>query len=352
MLQRLTIAISFLLLSCCAVGAQGQQVFHFDDSFEQLSSKVDYLQLQLDSLQHDDIGQEYEAGDSLGAGFYAGAAAVFAKPHYKEGFQYSQTNVVTGQQTLVPFEYDYEATPRIWLGHRRDDGFGVKFCFWEFDAGGQSSSNVADGFNLFSAHAVNIIFPATIFAAGPGETLTNNDALKTQIQNYYVTYDTEVKGFEVGGRIGLRYASLEQTLSSTVTSPLNVPIRQLNWKREYDGLGPAIAMEAKRRLGNSPISIVAQAGGSFLFGTKRIERTVLGDQSPQPASPFLTLDDADEVAGIGEIGFGVEASHRCRSGYQLNLTAKYESQLWAEAGAPTLGFLGFEGLTAQIELKH
>lgn len=128
--------------------------------------------------------------NGCGGGLYFGAAAVFAKPHLKEAFQYSQTNFRTGLQSLIPFDYDYQATPRIWLGYKTADGFGARATWWNFDADGQTSSNTADGINVYGAHAVNVIFPANIFAAIPGETLTNNDSLKTQIQNYHLTYDT------------------------------------------------------------------------------------------------------------------------------------------------------------------
>ena len=88
-----------------------------------------------------------------------------------------------------------------------------------------------------------------------------------------------------------------------------------------------------------------------MFGTKTINRTVLGDQSPQPASPFLSLEEADEVVGIGEVELGFEWSRPIRCG-QLNVRGTYEGQLWAEGGAPTLGFLGFEGFGIQVGLTR
>ena len=319
------------------------------DPLGALEAKVHFLESQIGALQS-------ECGNSgnkeCESGLYFGAAAFFAKPHLKEAFQHSQTNVLTGQQTLVPFEYDYEGSPRAWLGLKGKHGFGVRGTFWNFDADGQSSTNVSDGLNIFGAHAVSVIFPANILAAAPGDVLQNSDSLKTQLVGLYGTYDTTVGSFKFSGGAGLRYANLEQSLNSTVVNAGGVPTAQLNWEREYNGLGPSVTVEVSRHIGNSPFSAVFNGGGSLLFGTKTIDRTVFGDQSPQPASPFLRLDEADEVVGIGEVGMGLQWSRPLRSGHHLKISGTYEGQLWAEAGAPTLGFLGFEGFAVRVELKR
>ncbi len=316
-----------------------------------LESRVANLEAQIQSLQIGaDCWGDSKCDGCQAGGFYAGAAVVWAKPHFKEAFQYSQTNVLNGQQTLFPFDYDYEASPRIWAGYRNPDGVGVRATYWNFDATGNGAANTSDGFNIYGAHAITIIFPANIFAAAPGSTLTTQDQLETEITNLYGTYDTNLNDIEVSVGAGLRYARLRQSLSATVSG--SGPAASLNWTREYDGLGPSITLDAKKQLGETRFSAVAAGGGSLLFGTKSINRTVIGDQSPQPASPFLRLNDADEVVGIGELSLGLEWATTTRRGSQLSVRGTYESQLWAEAGAPTLGFLGFQGFGIQAELSR
>ncbi len=287
-----------------------------------------------------------------GCGLYFGAAVVYAKPHLKEAFQHSQTNTQTGLQTLIPFEYDYDDSIRGHVGFRTRNGFGIRGTYWGFDADGQPSTNTADGINVYGAHAVNIIFPANIFAQLPGETMTNADSLETKVYNVYATYDTKVGSFHFGGGVGLRHARLEQTLNSAVISPQGMPFRQLAWQRNYEGLGPALTVDVRRRIGQSPFSIFASGGGSLLFGKKSLNRTVLGDQSPIPNTPFLSITDSDEVVGIGEVNFGCECARQLGCGKTIALRGFYEGQLWAEAGAPTLGFLGFEGFGASVELRR
>lgn len=316
-----------------------------------LESRIANLEAQIQALQFDSVNRAdgsrgYDDGQ---AGFYFGAAAVWAKPHFKEAFQYSQTNLASGQQTLHPFQYDYDATPRIWVGIRNANGIGIRGSYWSYDASGQTSTNVADGINIFGAHAVTIIFPANIFAAIPGSTLQNEDSLEAQITNLYVTYDSSFNGTHISGGVGLRYARLLQTLSSVVSGPAPA---SLNWTREYHGLGPSVMLDASRRIGCTRFSGIAKGGGAFLFGKKTINRTVFGDLSPQPASPFLTLDEADEVVGIGEAGFGLQWSAKTNRGSELVLRGTYEGSLWAEAGAPTLGFLGFQGFGLEAGFRR
>jgi hypothetical protein len=323
------------------------------DPVQALEARVDSLQQQVNSLnvsaslQGNNVVQPASPG-----GFYFGAAAVFAKPHFKEAFQHSRIDLSTGLQTLVPFEYGYESTPRAWLGFKRSNGTGVRVTYWAFHGDGQTQTEVADGLNIYGAHAVSVIFPANIFATNPGETLQSSDSLRTQIFNYLGTYDTTVGSFKVSGGVGLRNARLEQRLDSFVFDPTGVPIRQLSWQREFNGLGPAVTIDIKRRIGCTRFSAFTEAGGALLFGTKSLNRTVFGDQSPQPATPFLSLEEADEVVGVGEMNFGLEWSRQLPSGYAFNVRGLYEGQLWAEAGAPTIGFLGFEGFGVQAELKR
>jgi hypothetical protein len=323
------------------------------DPVQALEARVNSLQREIESMRAigNCVNNDACNTNSRG-GLYLGAAAVFAKPHFKEAFQHSETNLVTGLQTLVPFEYGYESTPRAWVGFKFSNGTGIRVSYWGFHGNGQTQTEVADGLTIYGAHAVSIIFPANIFAINPGEVLQSADSLNTQTINYYGTYDTTIGSFEVSGGVGLRNARLEQRLDSVVLDPMGAPIRQLSWQREFNGLGPSVTIDIKRRIGCSPFSAFTQAGGALLFGTKSLNRTVFGDQSPQPATPFLSLEDADEVVGVGEMNFGFEWSKPLASGHQFSVRGLYEGQLWAEAGAPTIGFLGFEGFGIQAELKR
>ncbi len=314
-----------------------------------LESRVMELEKQIKTLQISAGAYENQIQQQASRGFYAGAAAVWSKPHFKEAFEYSETNTATGQQTLHPFQFDYKVTPKIWIGFKNSEGIGVKASYWSFDADGETRNNISDGITLFGAHAVTVIFPANIFTFAPGDTLQTSSNLQAQITNLYATYSTNAHDIEINGGIGLRYARLRQTLAASVSGLIP---RSLNWERAYDGVGPSVALDLKKRIGCRGLSAIAKGSGALLYGTKTIDRTVFGDVSSPPASPFLMLDEADEVVGIGEFGFGIEWARTMRTGAELAVTGTYDGQLWAEAGAPTLGFLGFQGYGLGVELRR
>jgi hypothetical protein len=255
------------------------------------------------------------------------------------------------QQELLPFLYDYSTSPRVWLGYLTPAGLGIRADYWQFDQSGDSRSLTSDGLHFIGAHATTIIFPATILADTAGETLTASDDLEVHVVNLMGTLTAELAGISLETRGGLRYATLEQGYSAAVVDGAGTLTGQLHWKRHFEGLGPTMAVGARRPIGCRGLAVIADGGAALLFGKKRLERFVLGNVGPA-TMPRLTLDDASEVVPIIDLRLGGEWSHRFATGWQLALQGMYEGQLWAEAGAPTLGFLGFEGFSVQVELRH
>lgn len=284
-------------------------------------------------------------------GFVAGATLLFAKPHFKESFQVSRVDNANGLMTLEPFNYDYDLSPRIWFGLENRQGTGVRFSYWTFDEQSPQRVLTADGTQIWGAHVVNTMFPANIFAGIPGSQMTVNDYLETNTFNLLGTFGMNLGGTQVKGGAGLRYAKLEQGFDALVTTPIPNFFNRLTWTREFEGVGPTLAFDFRKPLGRTRLAAVATGGGALLFGSKTLDRTVINDQTPVPGvAPRLQLPDADEVVGIGELGTGLEWRADFADGRYLSLRGLYEGQLWAEAGAPTLGFLGFEGFGFQLEI--
>ncbi len=92
----------------------------------------------------------YRSGDSFGAscedpgydvdcrtpGLVFGAELAFLKPSHTEG------------QTP---DYDYEATPRLWIGWQRADGLGARVRWFEFDAHTNNEANARiDDLNMMT----------------------------------------------------------------------------------------------------------------------------------------------------------------------------------------------------------
>lgn len=287
-----------------------------------------------------------------GCHLYAGSGVVFTRPHFKESFQNSQINLTSGQQTLHPFSFDYDVTPKVWLGARTANGLGIHADYWQYHHSSNRAVAVADGSNIFASNATTVIFPATIVANDPGEVLVSDSSLETQIVTLMGTLSKTTQSIEMRAGVGLRYALLDQELATSVSDSLGIPQGLLSWSRRFEGLGPAADVEARRRLGESGFSLLAAGGGSLLFGSKTLHRLVLGDVGVPPAAPLLRLDDADEVVGVGNLNFGLEWAQEFCNRTEVSIQGRYDGQLWAEAGAPTLGFLGFEGFGLYVELRR
>ncbi len=362
------IVTTFLLVACaCAfpvvTTAQAQDDFGLQQRLLELEAQVASLRSDAAISEIPVHVREYGSLETYGANcsccptttcstgrLYGGAAAVFAKPHFKEAFKVSATNLGSGELDLIPFSYDYSATPRVWLGYQTPSGLGVRADYWQFDADGDQIVVQADGQFVYGSHAVTIIFPATILASMPGETLVAQDGLRTDIVNLLATGQMQFGKVSINGGAGLRYGRLEQTISTSVVGG-GMP-RALNWVRTYEGVGPAVGVDFRRPIGCTGFAAVARGGGALLFGSKNLSRVALGDVGMPPAAPFLRLNDADEVVGIGELSFGLEWTRILANGSQLAVQGQYEGQLWAEAGSPTLGFLGFEGFGVFAELRR
>jgi hypothetical protein len=292
-----------------------------------------------------------DPGDCQCLRFCTGAALVFAKPHYKEAFQVSEISLPNLQQELLPFLYDYSPSTRVWLGCTTPTGLGVRADYWQFDQAGDRRTLTSDGLTWYGAHATTIIFPATVIADAAGETLTVDDGLEVHVANLLGTLDTEFAGISLVGGGGLRYASLKQGFSAVVSDGGGPPVGLLRWSRDFEGLGPAIAVSARRPIGCCGLSLIAEGGGALLFGIKRLNRFVSGNVGAA-TMPHLMLDDANEVVPIIDLRMGGEWSYRFANDWLVAVQGLYEGQLWAEAGAPTLGFLGLEGFALQCELRH
>jgi hypothetical protein len=321
---------------------------------------VFYASAEAGGYDQDYAGGGYDRDYACGAcdpddcpddGLYAGAALVFAKPHFKEAFQISVISLPDLRQELLPFLYDYSPSPRAWLGYTTQSGLGIRADYWQFDQAGDSRALTSDGLTFIGAQATTIIFPSTILADSAGETLTANDGLEVHVASLLATLDVELAGISLVGGGGLRYASLEQGFSAAVIDGAGTPTGLLEWTRVFEGLGPAIAINARRPIGCRGLALIAEGGGALLFGRKRLNRFVFGNVGPA-TMPQLTLDDANDVVPIFDLRVGGQWSCRLANDWQISVQGMYEGQLWAEAGAPTLGFLGFEGFSLQLALRH
>jgi hypothetical protein len=267
---------------------------------------------------------------------YAGYEFLFAKPHLKESFEATSMNLTTGVLTLTPFSYDYDLTPRVWFGFESASGLGARARYWRYDGHSNPATLVSDATHVVSVQSMTVIFPGTLTSSGPGQVLQTVMGMDAQTLDVEGTQTFQLGRVEGVASLGLRYAKFEQDFTAILTDG-GTPIGQLTWLRRFEGLGISAGANFRRPIGNRGFSFVGHGQGSLMFGTKDLERT---DYASTP--PIVSLDSADEVVGAFELGLGIEWSRKLAIG-DLFVRGSYEAQLWTEAGAPTLTFLGFEG---------
>ena len=316
------------------------------DELGQLRAEVEMLKQYISRPPTEPVPLEVFADDSAGGlELFAGYDVVFAKPHIKESFQTTTLNIVTGTLSLHPFEFDFDPSSRIWIGARSESGVGVRARYWNYDAGAAPVSRQATLTEKPGASAVTVIYPANILAVVPGDTLIATDRMAVQTLDLEGTLSYLLHETELTASAGLRYAEIEQENSARV---VGVGPGSLNWNRSFSGIGPALAIDGRHPIGTTGLSVIANARGALLYGHKTIQRSVTNDVTPIPGPPNVVLRGADEVSAVFETGLGAEWDVYSGEAGLLTIRGLYEGQLWTDAGAPTLTFLGFEGFTLGV----
>ncbi len=130
--------VALLFIVAGTATAQAQAVNYasatdFNERINQLEIELASYRSAINSVCTDgcDLGCETEClGDTCSTccpkgGIVAGAEVSFLKPYHTEG----QTS-----------NYDYTATPRVWLGYERADGLGIRARWWQMNANGPATS--------------------------------------------------------------------------------------------------------------------------------------------------------------------------------------------------------------------
>jgi hypothetical protein len=277
----------------------------------------------------------------------AGASIFFAKPHMKESFQANILDVTTGTSQLIPLDYDYQASPRLWVAYQGSNDLGLRLGYWKFDHQANQFSQAATATQFPSANATTVIFPATITTAAPGEVLLVDNSLKVQTIDLEGTVPIQLGSVQLQGTAGIRYASMRQSFNASASGVF--PTRTLSSIRSFEGTGLTVGLEAQKSI-SSNFSLIGDVQGSLLFGEKTLARSVVGDVTPNSPPPNVLLNNADEVSGIFELGLGIQWNVPVTDQADFFLQGKYENSLWTAAGFPTLTFLGFDGFSATAGL--
>lgn len=237
-------------------------------SVDALANEVAELRARLDQISRSDSS----GGAYYRAGWNSGVEVVFVKPHFEEGVANSPS-------------YDFEASPRFWLGYQTSSGLGWRTRYWQFDHNANPVVDPVDGLEKHS--------------------------LEAHVLDLEITQFLSFGGFEITAAGGVRYARFNADSFDAANGSQNTDI---------EGIGPSLAVDLRRPLGRR-LSLIANGRFSVMFGNTHLQRTndpVLGD---------FAIDKQDDLMCSWEtqLGFEYLLSNR------LALRTLVEGQLWGMA---------------------
>jgi hypothetical protein len=260
------------------------------------------------------------------------------------------TTVIAGTQD---FGYDVQASPRVWLGYVCDSGLGGRVSYWHFE----DSANTFE----FTNPGPAVVTSASVLTAIPG--ITSNGAfgtdhlaftsdLRMDVLDLEATQDVKVCLWQLLISGGVRYDYINQSYGGFRTGPTAGGATEVDTvlaSHSFTGVGPTLALEARRPLSDCGLSLFVKGRGSVVFGYDResgyqhdtagIGSTIFNQSIDQDTSRI------DEVSLIAEIEAGVEWS--CDMGpTRVFLQPALVGMWFNDAGSATtqagnVGLLGF-----------
>ncbi|WP_197529038.1 Lpg1974 family pore-forming outer membrane protein [Aeoliella mucimassa] len=301
-------------------------------------------------------------GDSIcgsmttrGAVLYAGFEATFVKPHLGSNTAFTisdDTNTTPADTTIsqTDFDYDFEFTPRVFLGWSRCGGdVGLRATWWQFD----HESNIATG-NPPSSGLGSLTHPTFADVDISSVTATDTFSAYTDLNAYTIDLEgvknTEFCKWQFGVSGGLRYAYAEQGYYATMSDDTATLLDQITYTHSISGIGPTVAIEAYRPLGCRS-GTFCKARGSLLFGDNDSSLLAQEDISTTTATTTSTTS-SDDILSIYEmqIGYRWQGPIVRYRPWQPFYSVAMEGQMWDGAGNASSqdGTLGFFGLSTRV----
>ncbi len=226
---------------------------------------------------------------------YAGFELAVLKPY--TGSLSGTINPLNVSGSLIP-GWDFEASPRIFLGRERSDGLGFRATYWQFD---QSTDNVG------------------AFGITTGLEMHAFDLELTSRKEFYGS-DTLVSA-------GIRYGYVESGLN---VPPLGGEI--LNFTSE--GVGPTIGARMRRGLGRTKWDLVIGGRASLLLTDASVSIPTI-----------VTVKADDSTMQVWEGRIAAERTFDLRGCAQLVTQFGFEAQNWQSGSivgliSPNFGLAG------------
>jgi hypothetical protein len=228
----------------------------------------------------------------------------------------------------VDFSHHLDGAPSVWVGYVSERGWGVRGRWFQFDHDAAASYVAAPGETITGVSTLNLgRIPA-------GRSIAASSNLAVNVLDFQGTCSLETAKWSHLFGFGVRYTHMSQDYRATL-SDVNTRI-DLTSGHNLNSAGPSLALETKRRIGESGFSIYGQMNGAILFGHAKEAYTAVNNGVPQQ----FTREET-RVLPVGELEVGAEYQHNVGRAI-LFLQAGFVGQVWWGGGnASNLDPLGF-----------
>lgn len=279
-----------------------------------LEQRILQLEQEVAELRSRDVGspmatldQQLQRQDAGSGGLFGSVELTFLQPHFSGA---------RGAFGLSPIprtiDSDYHTGVRYILGYALDSGLGIRGRYWSY--------NYDFGY-LPPFHYAEL-------------------GIEAETSDLEVTLDQRLRHLDLGLSAGIRYGKLEYSNSEATLYGIGT--------LTFEGVGPTLAIDGRRELGNS---------GFVLFGNLRGSALIGDIQNAAPLTLMPRINIEDEVLTIAENQLGVAWTRNVLGNTLLEVRAAWETQYWVShtIADDVYGMgsnLGFSGPTLAVELKY
>lgn len=249
-------------------------------------------------------------GGAGGGGFVGGFEYIWFRPFASNGDLPAANFANAGgpgpsDRTL---DFNYQITPRVFLGYVGANGLGGRVRYWQYDHG--ANTNTANDPNT-------------------GDVATIAGGFKFQTFDIELTQNVSFRNWNFLVAGGVRYASFAADSGNSIVDGIGDPIGSITRTNSISGTGFTTAFQARYAL-NSTGSLVWMTNlrGSLLFGNHRSSISTTGNLF---ATTGVTKN-RDDLFSIWEINIGPQWHMPLANGGRLFVGATAEAQLWQGVG--------------------
>jgi hypothetical protein len=276
---------------------------------------------------------EGEGSAAQRSGLIAGAGVYLFQPYFSNNMAFGLQGTEnrspgspaespgTRFDTRVDISHHVDVAPLVWLGYIGDGGLGFRARWWYFRQGTeQSATGTGSGVNGVQVLSAAPLGLSLITASGgeDSKSLVVTSKLQVQVLDLDSIYRLGACKWDLLFAGGLRLAGIDQAYNAYTAG------EALLSSNKFYGLGPTLAVEVRRALGDTGFRLYGSARGSVLFGSGHQEASV-------PDRNVVARDHHDIGMPVAEAEFGLEYA-RDVGGWHFFVQTALVGQEWFGAG--------------------